>query len=56
MAGICGGWRCAYRIVESSYPRAVIGDMDSVGALDQVDPAIALIHQTGQDDTDFENV
>ena len=36
------------------HPRAVIGDMDSVGALDQLDPAIALFHQTGQDDTDFE--
>ena len=36
------------------HPRAVIGDMDSVGVLDQLDPAIARIHQTGQDDTDFE--
>ena len=35
-------------------PRAVIGDMDSIGALDQLDPAIKLIHQIGQDDTDFE--
>ncbi len=35
-------------------PRAVIGDMDSVGALDQLDPAIERIHQTGQHDTDFE--
>ena len=35
-------------------PRAVIGDMDSVDALDQLDPAIERIHQTGQDDTDFE--
>ena len=26
-------------------PRAVIGDMDSIGALDQLDPAIKLIHQ-----------
>ena len=33
---------------------AVIGDMDSVGAFDGLDPAIELIHQTGQDDTDFE--
>jgi len=36
------------------HPRAVIGDMDSIGAIDQLDPAIALIHQAGQDDTDFE--
>ena len=36
-------------------PRAVIGDMDSIGALDQIDPAIELINQTGQDNTDFEN-
>ena len=36
------------------HPRAVIGDMDSVGVLDQLDPAITRIHQTGQDDTDFE--
>ena len=35
-------------------PRAVIGDMDSVGVLDQLDPAIERIHQTGQHDTDFE--
>ena len=35
-------------------PRAVIGDMDSISALDQLDPAIKLIHQIGQDDTDFE--
>lgn len=35
-------------------PRAVIGDMDSVGALDQLNPAIERIHQTGQHDTDFE--
>ena len=35
-------------------PCAVIGDMDSVGTLDRLDPAIELIHQKGQDDTDFE--
>ena len=35
-------------------PRAVIGDMDSIGALDQLNPTIKLIHQIGQDDTDFE--
>jgi thiamine pyrophosphokinase len=35
-------------------PRAVIGDMDSVAVLDQLDPAIERIHQTGQNDTDFE--
>ena len=35
-------------------PRAVIGDMDSVGALDQLDPVIERIHQAGQHDTDFE--
>ena len=35
-------------------PRAVIGDMDSVGALEQLDPTIERIHQTGQHDTDFE--
>ena len=36
------------------HPRAVIGDMDSVRALGQLDPAIVRIHQVGQDDTDFE--
>ena len=36
------------------HPRAVIGDMDSVGSLHQLDPSIELIHQNGQDDTDFE--
>ena len=28
--------------------------MDSVGALDHLDPEIAIVHHTGQDDTDFE--
>ena len=36
------------------HPSAVIGDMDSVGPLHQLDPSIELIHQNGQDDTDFE--
>ena len=36
------------------HPRAVIGDMDSVRALGQLDPTIVRIHQAGQDDTDFE--
>ena len=36
------------------HPRAVIGDMDSVGSLHQLDPSIELIHQNGQDDTDVE--
>ena len=35
-------------------PRAVIGDMDSIGTLDQLGTSIELIHQAGQDDTDFE--
>ena len=35
-------------------PRAVIGDMDSLGTLAKLDPEIELVHQTGQDDTDFE--
>ena len=36
------------------HPRAVIGDMDSVRGLGQLDPSIVRIHQVGQDDTDFE--
>ena len=35
-------------------PRAVIGDMDPIGTLDQLGTSIELIHQAGQDDTDFE--
>ena len=35
-------------------PRAVIGDMDSIGKIDQIDPAITFIHQTRQDNTDFD--
>ena len=35
-------------------PCAVIGDMDSVGELDQLDSAMELVHQIGQDNTDFE--
>jgi thiamine pyrophosphokinase len=35
-------------------PRAVIGDMDSIGDLSQLDKAIERVHLAGQDDTDFE--
>jgi len=35
-------------------PRAVIGDMDSIGDIAAIDPAIERVHLTGQDDTDFE--
>ena len=45
---------CIPALANRLSPRAVIGDMDSVGALDQLDPAIERIHQTGQNDTDFE--
>jgi thiamine pyrophosphokinase len=41
-------------LVNHLHPRAVIGDMDSVGSLHQLDPSIEIIHQSGQDDTDFE--
>ena len=41
-------------IANNLHPRAVIGDMDSVGATDYLNPEIEFIHQTGQDDTDFE--
>ena len=36
------------------YPRAVIGDMDSIGTLDQLGTSLELIHLAGQDNTDFE--
>ena len=35
-------------------PRAVIGDMDSIGDLSQLDKAIERVHLSGQDNTDFE--
>ena len=35
-------------------PRAVIGDMDSIGDLSQLDKAIERVHLAAQDDTDFE--
>ena len=35
-------------------PRAVIGDMDSIGDLNQLDKAIERVHLVVQDDTDFE--
>ena len=35
-------------------PRAVIGDMDSIGELYDPDNAIEKVHLCGQDDTDFE--
>ena len=41
-------------LAHDHYPRAVIGDMDSIGTLDQLGKSIELIHQAGQDDTDFE--
>ena len=41
-------------LAHDQHPSAVIGDMDSVGALDQLDPVIKCVHQAGQDDTDFE--
>ena len=36
------------------HPHAVIGDMDSVGALHKLDSSIEIILQNGQDNTDFE--
>ena len=35
-------------------PRAVIGDMDSIGDQGHLDKAIEKVHLPGQDDTDFE--
>ena len=35
-------------------PRAVIGDMDSIGDLSQLDKAIERVYLAAQDDTDFE--
>ena len=45
------GWQA---LANNLHPRAVIGDMDSVGSLYQLDPSIELIHQNRQDNTDFE--
>ena len=36
------------------WPRAVIGDMDSIGDQSQLDKAIERVHLEAQDDTDFE--
>lgn len=41
-------------LAHNYFPRAVIGDMDSIGSPRQLDTTIECIHQAGQDDTDFE--